>query len=186
MNVQDSLKHLTTEEVKQIYVDNAFEDAVCILNLSGDINVGMALRTSSLFGVSKFYIIGRRKYDKRGNVGMDKYIEVVKITSTEGFHNEEFDTEKLIEILSDLSRIYNLIFIEQGGSNVVNYFNTYDKKGKPCLFIAGNEGIGIPKEITSHFRESAMVEIPQKGVGRSFNVACAISIVLYEFYREKI
>jgi tRNA G18 (ribose-2'-O)-methylase SpoU len=181
MNVTDVLKDKGTEEIKDIYVQTSVPDAVAALNISGDMNIGMCVRSASLFGISHFYVLGRRSYDKRTTVGQDHYIPIDRITASKGCHSDEFDIDKIVEILRGFQEERTIVYIEQGGRSVVNFRDTI-ADSKPVLFVVGNEGMGIPKEVMDTV-SGIVVEIPQRGVGRSHNVSNALAIVLWEYYR---
>src|SRR5205085_7526881 len=89
--------------------------AVCCLNLKGDNNLGMIIRTASNFGMSKVIILGRRNYDRRTTVGMHNYIAIDRISATNGSHSENLDLDAILDMMKRWSRHYTLIFIEQGG-----------------------------------------------------------------------
>jgi tRNA G18 (ribose-2'-O)-methylase SpoU len=183
LNVRDSLQNLSQEEIKDEYNKSATPHSVCAINLSGDINVGMCVRTASLFGMS-FHILGRRRYDKRTAVGMQNYIDIKKETATIGDHSEILNESVVIEKLIKYNKSYQLVFIEQGGTDIRESFKSEFEK--PVMFVIGNEGIGIPRTVIDAFKEAVIVEIPQLGVGRSHNVACALSIALWEFFRTRM
>lgn len=181
MNVRSELQNMDRQELQELYQRNASTDAIALLNLSGEINLGMAIRTASLFGLEKVYILGRRLYDRRGAVGMQNYIPIERIKASRGVQDAEMDVDRLIEILTELRRKYRLIFVEQPGQPINR---VVDRLGpQPCLFIFGNEAAGIPKDVLSRFSDDLCIEIPQRGVGRSHNVAVAVGIVLWERYR---
>ena len=76
-NVRDDLKGLTLEEI--LAVQPRLPYAVAMINTTGSLNVGVALRSAVLFGAERFYIVGRRRYDKRSTVGAQNYIQVERI-----------------------------------------------------------------------------------------------------------
>lgn len=181
LNVRNEFHGLSAQEIKEIYSNNSKPDGIIALNITGDLNVGMSIRTSSLFGMSKFYTLGRRFYDRRTTVGQHNYISMEHIPSCKGSQNEELDTDIAVSFLINLSTTHNIIFVEQGGLKLNEMKKNISEK--PCYFVVGNEGTGIPKEIIERV-PGIIVEIPQRGVGRSHNVANALSMVLWEYYRD--
>lgn len=201
-NVRNELQNSTIEENQQFYKDNESPVAIAGINLSGDINISMMIRTASLYGVSKFHIVGRRRYDKRGAVGMDKYISVHKHASCKGDHNEVLDVAKTIQILQDFAKTYTMVFLEQvTDENLLEYSKTGCTElstviplcgirnaiisDNPVMFVVGNENSGIPIQIMMSI-PGYIVEIPQRGVGRSHNVAVSLGTVLWEYFREEM
>lgn len=127
------------------------QDAITTLNITGDLNLGMIVRSASLFGISHFHTL--HKYD-----------------------NEK---EKIIKLLTEFSNMYTLIFLEQHPHSVpLVDFRRRVPQNKPVMFIVGNEGVGIPRDILNHI-PGIIVEIPQKG----HNVSNSLSILLWEYYR---
>jgi len=186
LNVVSDLQGLPVAIIKDIYAEHAMPDAVVAINVSGDLNIGMSIRTASLFGIGKFYILGRRSYDRRTTVGQHNYIDVEPISCSHGYHSEDLDVDKAIAFLEQLTERYQLVFVEQADHKVNLLEMTKKLSAKlPCCFVVGNEGVGIPRKIIDSVK-GITVEIPQRGVGRSHNVANALSIVLWEYFREKI
>jgi tRNA G18 (ribose-2'-O)-methylase SpoU len=180
-NVVDCLKNKSLLEIQEIYKQNSFPEQIGCLNLTGDQNIGLIVRTANLFCLSQVNILGRRPYDRRPTVGMHKYIPINIYRATVGISNENYDKSSILQHLKDMSNTHTIVFVEQGGLPLTNAFNNIQK---PAYFIVGNEGQGIPDDIIS-FQPSITVSIPQFGVGRSHNVAIATSMVLWEYYRNK-
>lgn len=185
LNVRDELQSLSVEEILAISKLNTNPAAVCCLNLKGDNNLGMIIRTASNFSMSKVYLLGRRLYDRRTAVGMQNYIPVERILATIGDHSEALDVEAILGFLKEMSTKHQIVFVEQGGENLRNLNAALSKSAAPPLFIMGAEDTGIPKKILE-FQPSICVSIPQTGVGRSFNVNTAFSMVVWEYFRETV
>ena len=187
LNVTEEYQHLSAEEILINYRENANGDAVMCLNVTGDMNIGMIIRTATIFEMSKVYLVGKRQFDKRTAVGMSHYIDIEKISATNGIHNESLDINIINNLLTELEKKYQIVMVEQGGSPLRLIHNSVVKT-KPALFVLGNEGIGIPIELLNLRKETKetkdiIISIPQKGIVRSFNVSNAFSIVAYEYYR---
>lgn len=197
-NVRDDIQDLATEQIKEIHKINGFPDAVAALNLSGDINVSIIVRTLGVFGLSRMFVIGKRNFNSLANVGMQNYLEITKIPCTEGVKNERYDMPALTSAFYELSKEYILVFVEQHSPDLtvpqdhllsLRDFRTRIRAQKsqlPLLFVMGSEGTGIPAELINAFPAGYVVEIPQRGVGRSLNVATACAVVLAECYRDEM
>ena len=170
-NVQDEYKHLSMPELSKVMDASRLPYAVCILNLAGDLNVGMIMRTACIMGAERLIIFGRRRYDKRSTVGAQNYIPVARIAGL----NEDlsFDVEAFDATMSHWN--YQPVFIETGG-NSIDATDWKSISPKPCL-VFGNEGQGIPDYI---MRDYMRVSIDQRGVLRSLNVAVAAGIACHE------
>lgn len=173
-NVHTPLQHLPSPHVKQLSHALALPVALMLHNLHGDINVGMSIRTATILGCSDVYIVGRRKYDRRSEVGAKHYIHIHRFpTITSSF----FEENKLLPI-----------FLEQGGQPLEDFsFKSYLpghlQKGWRVVFVVGSESHGIPAALLKSVK-APIVSISQYGVLRSLNVSIAASIVLYEYTNQ--
>ncbi len=179
-NVRDEYKDNTVEENRRICRDESLGFGIAALNLTGDLNIGIMIRTASLLGAEKFFIFGRRQYDKRSTVGAHKYIDMER--------PGEFSFEYLMKICDEND--YIPVLIEQGGGDIRRleeaFSTSYVRDHKP-LFIFGSESEGIPEfiieDIVKWFPISLRFSVPQCGVLRSFNVSSAMTIVTWEWSR---
>lgn len=177
-NIREDLRDCPN--IKLVYKMAAKKAAVLCLNVQGEPNIGMIVRTASLFGMGQVYIVGRKHYDKRPTVGMYNYIPIHFEKASIGHNSEELDTNHIITFLHELQEKYQLIAIEQSENSVpLQKLGQILAREKPPLFIMGSESNGIPPEILSEIEN--IVTIPQWGVGRSHNVANAFSMVAWEW-----
>ena len=173
-NVRDDLKNLTKDEIKSVADAATLPFAVLALNVTGELNVGMMMRTACLMGAELFIIYGLPKIDKRTTLGAHNWLNI-KIVDARIPNSIELDCSKLFPTLDALG--YTPVFFDTGGVSINDLdMSAYrgDEK-KPCL-IFGNEGLGIPKEVTQNH---TIVTIPQRGVLRSLNVSNAASIAIW-------
>ena len=156
--------------------------AVCILNVTGELNVGTIVRSALLTGARQVVIIGRRKYDKRGAVGSQNYIEVERI---EGLRDDGLTIDPDVFWGWMAKNGYKPVFVEQGGTplNTIDWYNWVMSMQPllPCI-VLGNENRGIQDDIL-YARNSRIASIPQRGVIRSYNVASSAAIVMYDMIR---
>ncbi len=176
-NVRNEYKHLSIEELKTIQQQSALPFRVCAVNIEGDLNVGMMARTAALVGVEKFYVFGRRRFDRRSLVGAQNYLPIERVDGLDETGN--IDHIKFLEFC-DREQIMPILF-EHGGTmlgRVKWHTLTIDakKNNKTLCLVFGNESTGFP----IIFRSShPIVSINQMGVLRSFNVAAAASIAMW-------
>lgn len=171
-NVRDDLKGLSLEEINKKQPKLPY--AVGAINVDGSLNIGTMIRTAVIYGASDFFIIGKKKYDKRSTVGAQNYIKIHKID----------EVEREIDLFNTLMRFkYFPVYIETSGEELTNdrlnklahSAKEYDIKS---CFIFGSESQGIPFKI-SHLED--VYKLPQYGVLRSLNVSSCASIVMYKF-----
>lgn len=171
INVLDELKNLSDDEIQKVHDESRLNFSVCALNLTGDLNIGFIVRSACLLGAKKIYVMGRKKFDRRGMVGAQNHMHMEYIRN---FKEDDFDI--------DWDQFYELfdrenmspIAIENGGTPLKKFdFTSYDH---PCL-VVGNENMGLPEHITNKI---PVATIRQRGVMRSLNVGASCSIAMHE------
>lgn len=191
-NVLPQYKGLSVEERQEISKADRLPYDVCLLNLTGDLNVGTIIRSAHLLGASRVWVVGRRKVDQRSTVGAENYIEIEKV----GGLNEDdltIDEDVFLGVINSNSR-YMPVFCETGGE-MLGQFEWLDAM-KVCpqnpdgennlfrpLLIFGNENRGIGENILAlreRMERSLTVAIPMRGVMRSFNVSTAAGIMMWD------
>lgn len=176
-NVRDELRNMEPEEIKEICSKKSLGHVLMCLNPDQDLNIGSMIRTSHLLGFSKVIIVGNRHYNRKSAVGSYGYIDIerYKCDLIEGcFHT--IDNEKAIDLIKSFEEDYQIVFVEQD-ENSVDLRKVEKTWEKPLLIVMGSKSSGIPKQILRSFEKSIIVEIPQRGATRSFNVGVAFGIV---------
>jgi tRNA G18 (ribose-2'-O)-methylase SpoU len=167
-NVHGVLQDKEPERLKEISKKLALPVHLMLLNLDGNMNIAMSIRTAAVLGCSDVWIIGRRKYDARPEVGAKNYVNLHKL---EGIDPETFFKEHdLLPLL-----------IEQGGAPLEEY-NFKPIMNKKICFVMGSESHGLPKSWLK--LDFPRLSISQYGLIRSLNVSIAASIVMYEYMRQ--
>jgi tRNA G18 (ribose-2'-O)-methylase SpoU len=197
-NVHDHLKNLTVPELRAICDQQRNPFAVGLLSVTGDLNLGVIIRSASLMGAEEVILVGRRKWDIRSAVGSQNYIMVSKVGGLTV--DLKIDPEVFVGELK--ARNYLPVFVELGGetlgkfswkeklAGMADHYADRDGYAKPCLIMGtegGGEEGGIPPAIMATMAEfpgSFCVSIPQKGVIRSFNVSAAANIVMFDMCNQ--
>jgi len=187
-NVADCYYSLSSEQIKAINEQRKIPLNLAVINTTGEYNISSMIRTASIFGFQKVYVFGRRRFDQRGLVGANHYIEIEKINSLD--KNGNFLVQKVIDrIVRD--RLAPIMF-EIDGQNILaidwkKYMNNvFEKNYRPVIFV-GNEWEGFDSELIEYVKNmdcSLYVRIPQNGVLRSLNVSNAMSIAAWEIVRS--
>lgn len=173
-NVHTPLQGLPVEKVKQISEKTALPLTLMMFNLNGDMNIGMSVRTAVIYGCSDVILVGKKRYDRRPEVGAKNYIKFHRHpTITPSF----FVENKLVPI-----------FVEQGGTPLEEfsfkpYLPTRLVEGWKTCLVVGSESFGIPMDFFKDLK-APVISISQYGVMRSLNVSVATGIVLYEYARQ--
>lgn len=180
-NVHTAFQNLQPKQIENISQKLALPVHVMLLNLDGNMNIAMSIRSAAVLGCSDVWIVGKRKYDARPEVGSKKYIRVHKMDYVLD-PTEFFKTQHLQPVL-----------VEQGGvpleeMNFKPFFTSYTynnhTQSKYVCFILGSESHGIDKEWLNIMKNEPRISISQYGMIRSFNVSIACSIVLYEYFKQ--
>lgn len=173
-NVADQYRYMTTEQIKDAQTSKALPFAVACLHVQYDINISNIVRSSCINAAERFFIIGRRKFDRRGMVGAQNYIDIVKYQHTGTDGNGKITKDQFYRIMNEYE--YTPIFVEQGGNSIWNTdFSTFSNDNRKFCIVFGSEHIGVDPDISAG---QMLVSIPQRGVLRSYNVSSAAAIVL--------
>lgn len=180
-NVRDEYKQNTYEQNVAISLSEQRKFSVGCINITGELNVGMMVRSACLFGAENFYIFGRKKFDKRSTVGAEKYINIVQYTFDDPIDADELINERLMYLL----KWNSVVLCEHGGKELGSYQTKqmYKEELENPIFVFGSESHGLPDVVAQneHFYK---VSIPQRGVLRSFNVSAAMNIICWDYIRE--
>jgi len=135
-------------------------------------NLGTIIRTADAAGCSGVIVT-------HGSV--DPYNEkVIRSTAGSIFHLNIIKNDDIIELIPSLKR-RGINVIATDADSEKKYFEA-DLKGKTAV-IVGNEGQGLPVEITRLCSET--ISIPMKGQAESLNAAVAAALVMYESVRQR-
>lgn len=184
-NVLDCYKSMTVDDIRAANMEDRLPFAVCTINLNGNLNIGMIIRTASLMGAERVLVFGKRKYDRRSCVGSHNYLPIERISGYESELVDEFTAEDISPELfhSAMARFgYTPVFVEQGGIDISSFdVSMLGAATKPCL-VFGCESSGIPQQLIDSAKH--IVSIPQRGVMRSLNVSSAASIAMWEIAKK--
>lgn len=205
-------------EIKEVKEDMKFNTNlkfnVMTLSVNSCLNIGNIIRTSNLTGVDKFFVFGKRKYDKKSSVRAYKYANIIRISEDFPLGIDEKNNKDLVDRITKIKldssdyifntdvfisvmKKYNMIpiFVEQSSKSIklsnINW-NELNKQIKPnasFCFVFGNEHYGIPQNIlqcVDLFEESFILELEQSGYINSFNVSNTASIVLNSYYLNEL
>ena len=139
---------------------------IAIENVEHDFNIGSIVRTANSFNVSKVHIIGKKKYNRRGAMCTDKYLEIAHHSTIEDFLKNQGGRE-LVAIENNTPRAQEL----------------HSKSFKPnTTLIFGSENTGITPELLAKSHDVRYIE--SFGSTRSVNVGAAAAIAMYEWTRQ--
>ena len=167
-NLIDEYKGMANEQIFDSLARKRNTLEVAIENVEHDFNIGTIVRSANSFNVSKVHIIGRKKYNRRGAMCTDKYIEVVHHATIDDFLATQQGRE--------------LVAIE---NNTPRALPLNDKKFiQETTLIFGSEGDGISSELLEKAHDVRFIE--SFGSTRSVNVGVAAGIAMYEWTRQRV
>ena len=169
-NLVDEYKGMSNEQVFDELNKKRNNLEVAIENVEHDFNVGTIVRSANSFNVSKVHIIGKKKYNRRGAMCTDKYLEILHWESLEDFlHDQRARSRELVAIENNTERVLPL--------------SQKEFKDNTTL-IFGSEGNGLTREMIGFVDD--VREIESFGSTRSVNVGVAAGIAMYEWARQRV
>ena len=133
-------------------------------NLEHDLSIGTIARTTNAMNLSAFWIVGRRRWDRRGAVGTQHY------TPT---HHAAHPND-VIPMWKDLG--YQIVAADNVPGSIPLTEHTWQPK---TVLWFGQESIGVSNEALA--AADVIVHIPMYGSVRSLNVGVAAGIVLHSY-----
>ena len=164
-NIRDHYWYWKTEAIKADLDTKRHQFGVLCTNFQNDFNIGSVIRNANAFLAKKVYVYGRRKWDRRGAVGTHNYLHLDYLPA-------EYD-------LTQLKKQYTLVGIDNiDGAVPINDYEWPEN----ALMCFGSEQSGLPQDLIDECKD--VVYIKQYGSVRSLNVACASSIVMYDYLNK--
>ena len=167
-NLRDDYKGMTNEQVFARLAEKRSALEVAIENVEHDFNAGTIVRSANNFNAARVHIIGRRKYNRRGAMCTDKYLEVVHWGSVAEF------------VADQRARGQEIVAIENHTERARPLAQMRFRERTTLVF--GSEGAGLSAEMLAAADE--VREIESLGSTRSVNVGVAAGIAMYEWARQ--
>lgn len=164
-NICDYYKYWNNEAILADQDANRSELTIIAENFGNDFNISTVIRSSNAFLCKEVIVVGRKKWDRRGAVGMQNYEHLSYVESIDAALKR--NPESRVVVLDNLP----------GAKNIYEY-----RWEKNTTLILGQESIGVSPESLAAAHD--VVYIPQFGAVRSLNVGSAASIAM-AFYRMK-
>lgn len=170
-----SMPELGRKSVEEFKKAEKFPIIVVLENIRSAYNVGSVFRTADAFLIQAIYIIG---YSARPP---HKEIKKTALGAEDTVEWKYFKTAA--EAIADLKMSgYKVFVVEQTeGSILLQKFNK--KSDEKLAVVFGNEVSGV-EQSTIHLCDGC-VEIPQRGMKHSLNIATAAGVLLWELVRTK-
>lgn len=137
---------------------------VVLENFAYDFNIGTAIRNANAFLARELWVVGRRRFDRRGAMGTHRYQHV---------HHTADGPALLARLREDGMRIVAV-------DNTPGAVSLFDYRwARESVLVFGQEQIGVSPETLAVADD--VVYIPQYGSTRSINVGTASGIAMYAY-----
>ena len=166
----DEYKGMTNEQVFDALSKKRNELEVAIENVEHDFNIGTIVRSANSFNARKVHIIGKKKYNRRGAMCTDKYLEIVHWADYKDFMRDQKERGR------------EVVAIENNTPRAKGLVNK--KFVQKTTLVFGSEGEGITPELLEAVDDVRFIE--SFGSTRSVNVGVAAGIAMYEWARQSV
>lgn len=171
-NIIDYYRYWETDAIVADLDSKRNNFSILCANVIGDFNIGTCIRNGNAFLAKEVLIYGRRKFDRRGTVGTDKYS-----------HLQKFKEIKDLEKLKNYTKDYHIVGIDNIENSVPIHQYSWPTN-KHVLMVFGEENCGIPKEILDLCHD--IVYIEQLGSVRSLNVGVASGLAMFSYCQQNV
>ena len=167
-NLIDEYKGLSNEEVFDRLAEKRSALEVAIENVTHDFNAGTIVRNANNFNAAKVHIIGKKKYNRRGAMCTDKYLEICHWDTVDEF------------VADQKARGREIVAIENHVPGVKPL--EVKKFTQNTTLVFGGESDGMTPELLRACDD--IREITSFGSTRSVNVGVASGIAMYEWAKQ--
>lgn len=186
-NLIDEYKGLSNEEVFDKLAEKRSALEVAIENINHDFNAGTIVRNANNFNVSKVHIIGRKKYNRRGAMCTDKYLEILHWETIDDFIDDQRARKR--EIVAIENNVKNRELkpdVRKKAKEEVLVSRPIEQKkfNAKTTLVFGGESDGISDELLKKCDD--IREISSFGSTRSVNVGVASGIAMYEWAKQNL
>jgi tRNA(Leu) C34 or U34 (ribose-2'-O)-methylase TrmL len=166
-NVADAYRYWRREAVAADLAGRAHPFHVAIENFGHDHNIGTVVRTANAFAAAGVHIVGRRRWNRRGAMVTDRYLQV---------HHHE-----TLSGLVEFAAAHGLAVVAVDNTPGAHRLETADLP-RHCVLLFGQEGPGVTDE--AHAAATMTVSIAQFGSTRSINAGVAAGIAMHAWIRQ--
>lgn len=166
-NVADRFRYWKREAIVEELDRNSHPFHVAVENWRHDLNIGTVVRTANAFGAAGVHIIGHRRWNRRGAMVTDRYMEVS--------HHPTF---------SQFSAWVGAEELEVVAVDNLPGAEPIERAALPtrCVLLFGQEGTGLTTEARAI--AGRVLSIAQFGSTRSINAGVAAGIAMHTWIRQ--
>lgn len=166
-NVVDAYRYWRREAVAADLAARAHPFHVAIENFAHDHNIGTVVRTANAFAAAGVHVVGRRRWNRRGAMVTDRYLDVHHHPDVAG--------------LVGFARARGLAIVAVDNTPGARRLECAELP-RECVLLFGQEGPGLTREA----RDAAdlAVSIAQFGSTRSINAGVAAGVAMHAWVRR--
>ncbi|MCB0976008.1 MAG: hypothetical protein KDB02_00995 [Acidimicrobiales bacterium] len=165
-NVVDRYRYWSEEAIVADLESRRHGFHVAVENWRHDRNIGAVVRNANAFGAAAVHVVGRRRWNRRGAMSTDRYLDVRHHESIETF-TSWCRSEGLPIVAVD--NVSGSVAIEDAALPV------------RCVLVFGQEGPGVSERLLTE--ADLVCGITQYGSTRSLNAGVASGIAMYTWAR---
>ena len=166
-NVLDHYRYWKNDAIKADLDTKNHPLHIAIENWQHDFNIGTIVRSANAFNVEAIHIIGKRKWNRRGAMVTDKYVNIIHHNSISDFVESVPDRRLIaVDITSGATPLSKALLPEK------------------AVLIFGGEGPGLSEELLEEVDDLVFIE--QFGSTRSINVGVAAGIVMHKWVEQHV
>lgn len=166
-NVVDAYRYWRREAVAADLAARAHPFHVAIENFGHDHNIGTVVRTANAFAAAGVHIVGRRRWNRRGAMVTDRYLQV--------HHHDD------VAGLAAYANRNALVVVAVDNTPDAQPLEMVDLP-RACVLLFGQEGPGVSGEAVAAAAQT--VSIAQFGSTRSINAGVAAGIAMHAWIRQ--
>lgn len=168
-NVLDCYRYWTVDAIVADLAQRRSPLHVAVENIEHDLNIGSIVRTANAFNVAGVHVVGRRRWNRRGAMVTDAYLDIM--------HHP--DPEDLQAWASAAGLPILAIDVVPGAVPIEHH-----RLPSACVLLFGQEGPGLSDRALAS--SEAVLSISQYGSTRSINVAAAAAIAMHSWARAHL
>jgi len=168
-NVLDKYRYWKINAVKADLDRTRAPLHIAIENWQHDFNIGTIVRSANAFNIEAVHIIGKKRWNRRGAMVTDRYMNIINHESVEDF----------VKCMMAEKRHITAVDIVPGAVAISDA-----KLAKKAVLVFGGEGPGLSDEMLRCAEK--VVKIEQFGSTRSVNVGVAAGIAMYVWMQQNV
>lgn len=161
-NVVDAYRYWRRDAVAADLATRSHPFHVAIENFAHDHNIGTVVRTANAFAAAGVHIVGRRRWNRRGAMVTDRYLDVHHHADVAG--------------LVDFAATHGLAVVAVDNTPGAQRLETAALP-RDCVLLFGQEGPGLTREARA--AAELTVSIAQFGSTRSVNAGVAAGVAMH-------